>query len=353
MSSTTHTLRNPLANPNEPTPSSIDGVSTELERELRLYGALLIQQAGVLLKLPQIVMATASTLFQRFYFVTSFIHFGIRDISSGALFLASKLEEKPTRIRDIINVYDYLISLIDWSRDQVSMTSRKEEDSSTAKRMILETQQKIKDNPLLPAEIKLSMIRNLESKHPSSLVVTQDSSSCHRLDQSKFSSLDISHFKYTPMDYFHQKFYDRKEEIVVSEMQILKRLGFHVQVQQPYSAMVNYLQVLNLTDNEDITQRAWNVLNDSLLTSLPALYPASHLGALSIYVSIRDQSIVRLPDEWWTLFDVSEENELIEMAAILESIYPSSTSSDDYPSVWVRVSGLPITKEALRRSLLM
>ncbi|KAI9609755.1 hypothetical protein KEM48_002795 [Puccinia striiformis f. sp. tritici PST-130] len=260
-------------------------------------GALLIQQAGVLLKLPQIVMATASTLFNDFYFVTSFIHFGIRDISSGALFLASKLEEKPTRIRDIINVYDYLISLIDWSRDQVSMTSRKEEDSSTAKRMILETQQKIKDNPLLPAEIKLSMIRNLESKHPSSLVVTQDSSSCHRLDQSKFSSLDISHFKYTPMDYFHQKFYDRKEEIVVSEMQILKRLGFHVQVQQPYSAMVNYLQVLNLTDNEDITQRAWNVLNDSL----PALYPASHLGALSIYVSIRDQSIVRLPDEWWTL----------------------------------------------------
>ncbi|KAH9467475.1 hypothetical protein Pst134EA_011118 [Puccinia striiformis f. sp. tritici] len=315
MSSTTHTLRNPLANPNEPTPSSIDGVSTNWNESLDYVdGALLIQQAGVLLKLPQIVMATASTLFQRFYFVTSFIHFGIRDISSGALFLASKLEEKPTRIRDIINVYDYLISLIDWSRDQVSMTSNEEEEDS---------------------------------------IVTQDSSSCHRLDQSKFSSLDISHFKYTPMDYFHQKFYDRKEEIVVSEMQILKRLGFHVQVQQPYSAMVNYLQVLNLTDNEDITQRAWNVLNDSLLTSLPALYPASHLGALSIYVSIRDQSIVRLPDEWWTLFDVSEENELIEMAAILESIYPSSTSSDDYPSVWVRVSGLPITKEALRRSLLM
>ncbi|GAA5869440.1 hypothetical protein JCM16303_000469 [Sporobolomyces ruberrimus] len=111
MASSSRHLLNPLAPLNEPTPSSLDGIPPELERKLRSYGALLIQQAGIMLKAPQVVMSTAQVLFQRFWFVTSMKHFGIRDIGMGALFLSSKLEESPIRLRDIINSYHYLTSL--------------------------------------------------------------------------------------------------------------------------------------------------------------------------------------------------------------------------------------------------
>ncbi|BGP21000.1 hypothetical protein JCM10213_003235 [Rhodosporidiobolus nylandii] len=107
-------LLNPLAPLGQPTPSALDGIPAELERDLRAYGALLIQQAGVMLKAPQVVMATAQVLFQRFWFVTSLKHFGIRDIGMGALFLSSKLEEAPLRIRDIVNCFSYLSSLVSY-----------------------------------------------------------------------------------------------------------------------------------------------------------------------------------------------------------------------------------------------
>ncbi|GAA5856633.1 hypothetical protein JCM9279_006013 [Rhodotorula babjevae] len=105
-------LLNPLAPLGVPTPSALDGVPAELERDLRAYGALLIQQAGIMLKASQVVMATAQVLFQRFWFVTSLKHFGIRDVGMGALFLASKLEEAPLRIRDIVNCFSYLDGLV-------------------------------------------------------------------------------------------------------------------------------------------------------------------------------------------------------------------------------------------------
>ena len=71
-------------------------------------------------------MATAQVLFQRFWYVTSMKNFGIgvrvtmhmmarvshvsQDVGMGALYLASKLEECPLRMRDLINVYDLLLS---------------------------------------------------------------------------------------------------------------------------------------------------------------------------------------------------------------------------------------------------
>ena len=82
-------------------------------------------------------MATAQVLFQRFFYVASLKKFSVRvriwdihffllskffltdpiyflffwkDIGMGALFLASKVSESPCKIRDLINVYHYLIS---------------------------------------------------------------------------------------------------------------------------------------------------------------------------------------------------------------------------------------------------
>lgn len=118
----------------------------------------------------------------------------------GALYLASKLEECPIRIRDLINVYDLLLG----------------------------------------------------RAHHTLL---------HEYSSSKSS--DITPFKYTPMQYFAPEFYEAKEAIVVAEMQILKRLGFNVRVQLPYGTMVNYLQVLGLANDREVPQTSWDYLNDA------------------------------------------------------------------------------------------
>ena len=81
----------------------------------------------------------------------------------GALYLASKLEECPIRMRDLINVYDLLLQ-----RTSHTLASR---TSNTPK----------------------------------------------------------PDFKYVPMSYFGNAFYELKDALVVAEMQILKRLGFQVE----------------------------------------------------------------------------------------------------------------------------
>ena len=111
----------------------------------------------------------------------------------GALFLGSKLEECPIRMRDIINVYDVLLQ-----REEHSISSK--------------------------------------SHMP---------------------------FKYSPMSYFGNTFYELKDALVVAEMQLLKRLGFNVHVVLPYGSLVNYLRVLGLTSRSDAVTKAWGYLNDA------------------------------------------------------------------------------------------
>lgn len=123
-----------------------------------------------------------------------------QDIGIGALYLASKLEECPLRMRDLINVYDLLLQRTEHTRNRHSQ------------------------------------------------------SSSHR---------ETSDFKYVPMSYFGSTFYDLKDALVVAEMQILKRLGFQVHVVLPYGTLVNYLRVLGLIGRSDVCTRAWGYLNDA------------------------------------------------------------------------------------------
>ena len=60
------------------TPSRKFGMSHELEVDLRVTGCEYIQTAGLLLQLPQVAMATAQVLFQRFYYAKSFTDFKVR-----------------------------------------------------------------------------------------------------------------------------------------------------------------------------------------------------------------------------------------------------------------------------------
>ncbi|KAM4651894.1 cyclin-L2 isoform 2-T2 [Discoglossus pictus] len=93
------------------TPSIVDGLELETETDLRCVGCELIQSAGILLRLPQVAMATGQVLFQRFFYTKSFVKHSMEHVSMACVHLASKIEEAPRRIRDVINVFHRLRQL--------------------------------------------------------------------------------------------------------------------------------------------------------------------------------------------------------------------------------------------------
>ncbi|KAJ7545809.1 hypothetical protein O6H91_08G011600 [Diphasiastrum complanatum] len=86
-------------------PSRKDAVAEETETMLRFYGCELIQETGILLRLPQAVMATGQVLFHRFYCKKSLAKFNVKRVAASCVWLAAKLEESPRKIRDILNVF--------------------------------------------------------------------------------------------------------------------------------------------------------------------------------------------------------------------------------------------------------
>ncbi|KAJ1931929.1 hypothetical protein FBU59_006544, partial [Linderina macrospora] len=153
-------LKNPLLTPSQilRSPSQERGMSQELESDMRAYGCHLIESSGIVLRVPQVVMASAQILFQRFYYLASFTDFSLRSTVLGALFLACKVEENPQTVRNIINVVDIIIK-----RDR---------------------------------------------GYPE--IVT---------------------------DGYDSEYYDYKNEMIIGEMQILRMLGFNVQVELPYGLL--------------------------------------------------------------------------------------------------------------------
>lgn len=87
-------------------PSRKDGVDEETETVLRLYGCELIQEGGILLKLPQAVMATGQVLLHRFFCKKSFARFNVKRVAASCLWVAAKLEESPKKAQHVLNVFN-------------------------------------------------------------------------------------------------------------------------------------------------------------------------------------------------------------------------------------------------------
>ncbi|XP_010914382.1 cyclin-L1-1 isoform X2 [Elaeis guineensis] len=86
-------------------PSRKDGIDEATETTLRIYGCDLIQESGILLRLPQAVMATGQVLFHRFYCKKSFARFSVKRVAASCVWLASKLEESPRKAKHVLIVF--------------------------------------------------------------------------------------------------------------------------------------------------------------------------------------------------------------------------------------------------------
>lgn len=84
------------------TPSILDGVTPEKERENRSKGVNFILQVGIMLKLPQITLATASVFLHRFYMRHSMESYHYYSMAATCLFLAYKVEECVRKMRELV-----------------------------------------------------------------------------------------------------------------------------------------------------------------------------------------------------------------------------------------------------------
>ena len=73
-----------------------------------VYGCELIEKMGILLRLQRVCVSTAQVSFHRFYAKRSMRKFDVRHIALGALFLATKVEECPRKMRDVLAVFMHL-----------------------------------------------------------------------------------------------------------------------------------------------------------------------------------------------------------------------------------------------------
>jgi len=89
-------------------PSVTSGACTLAEESsYRVFGAQLIAEMGMLLRLPNVATVTAQALLQRFLYRASLREVDVHHVALAAVFLATKLEEcstATTQMRDVVNV---------------------------------------------------------------------------------------------------------------------------------------------------------------------------------------------------------------------------------------------------------
>lgn len=115
----------------------------EDEVDYRIFACDIIENAGILLKLPQVALTTAQILLQRVYHAQdyTFSKYYLDITAMAALFLAAKIEEYPRRTRELIDVFTHVISL-KMKRDIVLSHHQHEkvrEELITAERVMLKT----------------------------------------------------------------------------------------------------------------------------------------------------------------------------------------------------------------------
>lgn len=142
--------------------------------------------------------------------------FSVADVSAAALYLATKIEEHPVLVRKLVNVFDYIMQHDRWRMERSGggwWTKKQRGNMATN-------------------------------------------------GNNGDATASTSVFRWQPHSYQSSVFYDYKDSLVVHEMQILKRLGFQLEAQLPYSTLVNYLQILGLGKERDVVERCWAIVTD-------------------------------------------------------------------------------------------
>ncbi|KAL8911587.1 MAG: hypothetical protein Q9171_003252 [Xanthocarpia ochracea] len=262
------TLSNPLATVEQLASSSsgLDGIPLSLESSIRYAGLQITQAAGILLRLPQEIIAQAMVIFTRFYigpeggsFRTNGAKVGlplrisfhsfprlmyVQDVSAASIYIAAKLSADARTTRSVCNVYAYLMS------------------GPTRK-----------------------MFPNAPEHNPESYFLSEG-------------------------DY-----HSARALLVQTETFVLRTLSFDTKVVVPHHIALTYLQTLGVlppvpsSQSRDLASRTLAYLNLALFS--PQLVYVTHqpttLAVAAVYLAAREVGVKLPSNEWWEVFDVERE----------------------------------------------
>ena len=226
--------------------------SSVAPKDLDIFtSSLLTQTAGILLRLPQSIIATSIVLLQRYLIARPPLDVSdppqqLHDLSATAIYLTAKLSSTPLSTRNIVNVYAFLT----------------------------DTQ----SSPL--------PFINHSDNHSSS--------------------------KTDPIFYYvSEGTYERQRQTLFSlETTILAQLAFNTQVALPYTLALTYISALGHASNKLLTENVLAHLNSALLS--PQLLYLTHqpndLAVAAIYLTAREKGVKLVEGcSWWEVFDVERE----------------------------------------------
>ncbi|KYO34014.1 cyclin-L1 isoform B [Alligator mississippiensis] len=219
-------------------------------------------------------MATGQVLFHRFFYSKSFVKHSFEIVAMACINLASKIEEAPRRIRDVINVFHYLRQL--------------RAKSLLHKLYMLLT----------------STLFSLATDYTATSYIYQTLG-----DVEWYIEMKLSSWQQTPSPLIlDQNYINTKNQVIKAERRVLKELGFCVHVKHPHKIIVMYLQVLECERNQTLVQTAWNYMNDSLRTNVFVRFQPETIACACIYLAARALQIP-LPTRphWFLLFGTTEE----------------------------------------------
>jgi hypothetical protein len=225
-------------------PSIKDGLTPQEEADKRRKTCRFIEEAGRLLKLPRVAVATAMVFFHRFYAKHSFAEHDRFEVAVACLLLAAKTEESPKKLNEVIKEC--------WQ--------------------------------LKHRGIQAGRISQNSPAHPNSAIVSSSGS---------------------PLDPKGEEFLKLKERILLLERVILHTIGFELSIDHPYKFLVDQIkkliqtrqveyivapstagtssQVYNKMMNE-LVQYSMNFANDSMHTSLCLQFSASTIATACVYL---------------------------------------------------------------------
>lgn len=264
-------------------PSIYEGLPAAEEISRRAKGVNFITQAGILLKIPQLTLGTASVFFHRFYMRYSMVpeKGGIHHYVGFSL----------PRSRSFLSL-------------DLSLTILSRHQNIAATALFLAT--KAEENCRKTKEIVIAVVKVAQKN--ASLIIDEQS----------------------------KEFWRWKDSILLYEETMLELLTFDVVLESPYTCLYNFLKELQIEGNKPMRNVAWAFLNDSCMTILCLLMPPRDIAVASIYFSAKFNN-ERLPDDqdgapWWARLNGVPEriNQAIDVMAKFYTDNPLQKRENPY-----------------------
>ena len=299
-------LANPLPSSAqlEASATRLDGVPKDVEDSVRFETTRLLQAVGILLRLPQELVAQSIVILCRYWLgpdggsmlehdpkVTIGSLAAVKgqawlteqqDVAAASLYLMAKPSAHPVSPRQVLVTFEYLVS-----------------------------------NPPDYAAIASAAISNgLHDWH---------------LSEGKYESA--------------------RNRLYEIESSMLRVLGFETHVALPYTLGINYLQTLDVFKSvagPTMAKRCFAHLNSALFSPqlLYLTHQPSTIATAAIYLAAREVN-AKLPEtEWWEVFDVDRE----ELGFVVVALRSVEGFAENEKRIWGQ-RGAPLTVEGLRYKL--